>query len=242
MTEPVIPKATDPADLVPYAGARDPHSPANRRIEAWTEMQAEAAARRTSFLVGMALEALTRRGNPVGPLPEAFEVSGREDDFTGTRGSPRSWQLVEPLASVVAEGRKRYVAGASMSALGTWSKSTAAGGFTPKGRVMDASWWRSTLTNPKYAGYHVPTVYRGFRPGIETPKRPRRTTRSELIPCKLPPLWSIEDHSALLGEIERRAQRTLGSRAPGKRQLAQARGSAILGGQCRGAANPEADR
>jgi hypothetical protein len=51
--------------------------------------------------------------------------------------------------------------------------------------------WRGTLSNPKYAGHQMSTEYRGFKPSKIAPKRPRRTSSSELVPCGLPPIFSL---------------------------------------------------
>jgi len=74
---------------------------------------------------------------------------------------------------------------------------------------MNATWWRAALQNPKYAGHQMPTNYQGFRPGKVSPARERRNRHSELVPCLLPPLWTIDDYHRVLatGDTRRAAQK-----------------------------------
>lgn len=182
----------------------DPRNPASWQLEVIQDMTAELQARNTGFYVGTHIEALTRSGHPVGMLPEAYEIAERAPTFLGRRGSPIAWRFVEPLASIIAEGRRRYMAGSSYADLARWAATTELEGRTPKGSTMNAWWWTATLHNPKYAGYHMPTAYQGFKPGVESPKRPRRNRHAELVPCKLPALWTLDDYYAIFVEGERR--------------------------------------
>lgn len=176
----------------------DKRNPAAWHFETMQDASAELHARTTSYYVGMHFEQITRFGRPVGRIPEVYRVKERMPAFLGRRGSVVSWEVVEPLGSILREGCHRYLAGASMSDLATWSGTTELHGVTPAGRVMDRRWWYSVLTNPKFAGYQMPTTYMGFKPGVESPKRPRRTGESELVPCLLPALWTLEDYRAVL--------------------------------------------
>jgi len=188
----------------------DPRNPASWQLEVMQDMSAELQARTTGFYVGTHIESLTRAGHPVGMLPEAYVVAERAPSFMGHQGSAVRWSLVQPLASVIDEGRRRYVAGASYAELGRWSETTILAGSTPSGSRMSAWWWRATLQNPKYAGYHMPTAYQGFRPGKESKKRPRRNRDSELVPCRLPALWTLDDYHAIL---ETATKRHVGAKA-----------------------------
>ncbi len=184
----------------------DPRNPASWQLEVMQDMNAEYQARTTGYYVGTHIEALTRDGYPTGWLPEAYEVAERAPSFMGHRGSAISWRFVQPLASVISEGREHYLAGASFVDLARWSDTTVLGGSTPRGSRMTSYWWRYTLQNPKFAGYQMPTSYQGFRPGKESPKRPRRRKTSELVACRLPALWSLEDYRAIIAEGDRRVR------------------------------------
>ena len=173
-------------------------------IELMQDMKGELDARQTGAHVGRVLEAKSREGIPIGLLPEGYEVAERAPMFQGRQGPALSWRRAEPLATIIAEGRVRYMAGASFSEVARWSLETELAGVTPKGSQMSAWWWRGTLTNPKYAGFHTPTHYTGFRPGVKSPKRGRRTRDNELIPCKVPAIWTLEEHREIWAEMERR--------------------------------------
>lgn len=179
-----------------YEGDR--RNPAAWQMETMQDTTAELHARNTSYYVGLTFEAQSRAGRPVGKLPEVYTEKERAASFLGRRGSILSWQVVEPLASIMQEGARRCLAGDSTSQLAVWATTTELKGVTPKGRIMDKRWWYSVLLNPKYAGYQVACTYTGYKPGIESPQRPRRTKDSELIPCQLPPLWSLQDHREII--------------------------------------------
>lgn len=174
----------------------DPRSPASWHFEVTQDTTAELHARNTGYYVGTHVETITRGGRPVGSRPEVYVVGERAPSFMNKRGSVTRWDVLEPLASVMKEGMQRYLAGASCSDLAAWSESTETRGVTPAGRLMDKMWWTRVLANPKYAGYHVPTQYTGFRPGKASPPRQRRHRDSELVECDYPALWSLEDHRA----------------------------------------------
>jgi DNA invertase Pin-like site-specific DNA recombinase len=185
-----------------YEGDR--RNPAAWQLETMQDTTAELHARNTSYYVGLTFEAASRAGRPVGRIPEVYVPDGRAQSFLGRRGSVISWKVVEPLASIMQEGCRRYLAGASLTDLATWAATTELKGVTPKGRVMDKRWWYAVLPNPKFAGHQMPSVYTGFKPGKESPPRPRRTRDSELVPCVLPPLWTLQDYHAILAEARRR--------------------------------------
>ncbi len=179
-----------------YEGDR--RNPAAWQMETMQDTTAELHARNTSYYVGLTFEAQSRAGRPVGRLPEVYTEKERAASFLGRRGSILSWQVVEPLASIMQEGARRCLAGDSTNDLAVWATTTALKGVTPKGRIMDKRWWYSVLLNPKYAGYQMACTYTGYKPGIESPQRPRRTKDSELIPSQLPPLWTLEDHREII--------------------------------------------
>lgn len=176
----------------------DQRNPASWQLEIMQDTSAELHARNTSFHVGTHLESISRAGRPIGPLPEVYRAGPRAPSFLGRRGSVLHWEIVEPLGSMAAEARRRYVAGASFSDLARWSASSELGGVTPAGHQMTEVWWYRLLTNPKLAGYHQPTKYTGYRPGKEAPKRERKRGLEELVPCLLPALWTLDDHKEIL--------------------------------------------
>jgi hypothetical protein len=176
----------------------DQRNPAAWHFETMQDAAAELHARNTGYYIGTHFEVISRQGRPVGGIHEVFRQGRRAPSFLGRRGSVLSWSLVEPLASILKEGKDRYLAGATFAELGVWSATTMLRGLTPKGRVMDSAWWRNSLQNPTLAGYQVPTTYMGFKPGKESPPRPMRTANSELVPSLLPPLWSLEDYRQVL--------------------------------------------
>jgi hypothetical protein len=184
----------------------DPRSPSSWHFEVMQDTSAELHARNTGYYVGTHTEVITRDGRPVGRLPEVFRAAERAPSFMGRRGSVIRWEVVEPLASVLKEGCQRYLASASFSDLAAWSETTATKGVTPQGRLMDYMWWYRVLTNPKYAGYQMPTQYMGFKPGKESPPRPVRNRDSELVPCQLPALWSLDDYRAVLALASKRSR------------------------------------
>ncbi len=183
----------------------DQRNPAAWQLETMQDMNAEYHARNTGYYVGTHIETLTRAGHVVGVQPEVFVQAERAPAFMGRRGSVTRWDVQQPLASIMQEGCRRYLAGSSFAELGEWAKSTELGGFTPAGRQMDKRWWYYSLKNPKLAGYQMPTTYTGFKPGRESPPRPRRNAESELVPCLLPPLWSKETYYEILALARKRS-------------------------------------
>lgn len=164
---------------------------------AWDEF----FAHKTSHLVGTAFERQSLIGIPLGPLPEGYRVAARGLDTSGRFGSPTSWERNEPLASTIEIGGKMILAGRSLEDVIAYAANTMGAGVTPAGRRMTSRWWRSTLTNPKYAGYHVPSFYQGYRPG--PPSRPRRTVDSHVVPCLLPAIFSLDDWHRLCHALAR---------------------------------------
>lgn len=177
----------------------DERNPANWAAERQQEINDELYARRTSFHIGMAKQHLSQNGRPQGRLPEGYRVAERAPSFMGQPGRIVRYERNEPLASVLVEGAERYrKEGSSFQALADWSRSGELGGVTPNGTPMTAWWWRSSILNPKYAGHHMVSEYTGYKPGKESPKRPRRNANSNLTPCILPPLWSLDDYREMV--------------------------------------------
>jgi hypothetical protein len=144
------------------------------------------------------MEYRASQGYPQGRLPEGFIVDERDPSLPGARwGRPIRWVFNEPLASHMKEGAARYLDGASFADLADWSQYSEFEGPTPKGRRMTSEWWNQTLTNPKYAGLHRATVYAGWKPGRESPKR-ERPYDSDLIPCRLPALISADGYGRIV--------------------------------------------
>lgn len=182
----------------------DQRNPAAWQLETMQDTAAELHARNTSYYVGTHFEVITRAGRPVGRIPEVYREAARAPSFMGRRGSVLRWEVVEPLGTIVQEGHRRLIAGASLTELAEWSVTTEAKGVTPAGRLMTYRWWRHMLRNPKLAGYHAPTIYTGFKPGKESPPRPGLDERGELVPCLLPALWTLEDHHEILRVLKSR--------------------------------------
>jgi resolvase-like protein len=191
----------------------DARSNASWTLETIQDLNAEAHARATSSYVGNTFMEMSRAGLIVGNYPEAYAPTGRAASFMGRRGGILGWEIQQPLASILQEGMRRYLAGASFADVAAWSATTVLAGVTPKGHRMNKSYWYQALTNPKFAGYQMPTDYKGYKPGIESPQRSRRRRDSELVPCVLPPLWTIEDYreclrlSALRSRMPKRRRR-----------------------------------
>jgi len=99
----------------------DHRSPASWQLEVMQDMAAEAQARQTGYYTGRHLESLTREGKPVGPLPEGYKEAKRAESILGKRGSVTEWRVVEPLATILQEGLRRYLAGSSFADLARWS-------------------------------------------------------------------------------------------------------------------------
>lgn len=178
-----------------YVG--DQRNPVAWQQQVIGDFTAELHARTTSYYVGNHLEKLSRSGRPVGQIPEAYEHDEREASFMGRPGKVKSWRLVQPLAGIINEGCRRYLAGSTLAEVAVWAATTELKGLTPAGRVMDAQWWHQTLRNPRYAGYQAPSAYSGYRPGIESPANRRITRATELVPCILPALWTLADYHAI---------------------------------------------
>jgi hypothetical protein len=172
----------------------DQRNPGAWQLQMIQDFSAEMHARNVGFYVGTHFEQITRAGRPVGLVPEVYVAGPREKGIMGHRGKVSGWTVREPLASVMQEGCRRFLAGATLADLGAWAATTELEGLTPNGRVMDKHWWHQTLRNPRFAGYQVPTTYTGYRPGVESEKPPRKTADSELVPCLLPALWSLENY------------------------------------------------
>ena len=185
-----------------YEGDR--RNPAAWQMETMQDTTAELHARNTSYYVGLHFESVSRMGRPVGKLPEVYTEKERAPTFLGRRGSILSWKVVEPLGSIMTEGCRRYLAGDSLTELATWAATTEVHGLTPKGRVMDKRWWYSVLDNPKFAGYQMPCVYTGYKPGVESPRRPLRNRKSELVECQLPALWTLDDYHEIVKTMQER--------------------------------------
>lgn len=172
----------------------DARSPLLWQSESQQDLLDEYWARKTSETVGLELQRLSENGRPIGRLPEGYRVAERAPSYQGMPGKVLAYERNEPLASIIVEGKDRYLEGASLGELAIWSATTELEGTTPKGARMNWHWWRSTLGNPKYSGHQMPSSYQGFKPGDESPKRPRRMNLvSELVPCVLPPLYPLED-------------------------------------------------
>ncbi|HYI16318.1 MAG TPA: recombinase family protein [Thermomicrobiales bacterium] len=182
----------------------DPRNPVAWQQQVISDFTAELHARTTSYYVGNHLEQLSRAGRPVGQIPEAYEPGERETTFMGRQGKVKSWKFVEPLATIIAEGCRRFLGGETLINLAKWAATTELGGLTPAGRVMDVQWWHQTLRNPRYAGYQAPTSYTGYRPGIESPARRRIDASTELVPSLLPALWSLDDYHAIHATLKSR--------------------------------------
>jgi DNA invertase Pin-like site-specific DNA recombinase len=171
----------------------DPRSAMAWRIERTQEIDDELWARTTSENVGRALEALSAKGQPIGRLPEGYVVGERAPSFMGQPGRILTYVRNEPLATIIAQAAELYLDGYSYTQLAVWSENTELKGRTAAGRVMNALWWRQTLLNPKYAGHHMPSAYPGFKPGKESPARPRRKNGSAvLVPCRVPALYALD--------------------------------------------------
>ncbi len=185
----------------------DARSPLMWQSERTQELMDEYLARKTSEQVGRAFEHLSQNGRPLGRLPEGFRIGERGPSYMGEPGRILTYIRNEPLASIIVEGKERYLAGATYRKLVAWAKTTELQGMTEGGARMGWQWWAATLLNPKYAGYQMPTRYAGFKPGVESPKRPRRKNLvTELVPCILPALYSLSDWETIV-ELSRRRQK-----------------------------------
>jgi hypothetical protein len=177
----------------------DERTPTSWQLDRQTELADELHSRQTGWFVGMQKEYLSSQGYPQGPLPEGFVVVERMKGLIGGRqGRAIRWDFNEPLATHIKEGAALYLTGATYRDLATRSKASEFNGYTPNGIAMTITWWHSTLMNPKYAGLHLPSVYTGYKPGKESPKRAVRNRDSVLIPCRLPALISVEDHRRIV--------------------------------------------
>lgn len=180
----------------PQIDERDPQAWA---MERQIELADELHSRQTGFLVALAKEQAAARGYPTGPLPDGYRIAERGPSLPGgRRGRPIRWEVNEPWASVLQEGCRRYLAGASYNDLVVWCRSTEARGLNAKGRPMTAQWWRLALLNPKYAGLQPVRRYQGYKPGWESPARERDVPVSQMVASVLPPLWPQERYEKLL--------------------------------------------
>jgi DNA invertase Pin-like site-specific DNA recombinase len=173
----------------------DERDPASWAMERNMEIADEWHSRQTGYLVGRAMEYKTRKGEPLGRLPECWRIIERAPGLrAGRQGRPIKWELAEPMASIVRKGARKYLRGSTYRQLGEWSLTTAVAGITPAGKHMDWLWWRNILVNPKIAGYQAASSYTGYKPGKESPSRPSLKEREDdLVPCLLPPLISLAE-------------------------------------------------
>lgn len=180
----------------PQIDERDPQAWA---MERQIELADELHSRQTGFLVALAKEQAAARGYPTGPLPDGYRIADRGPSLPGgRRGRPIRWEVNEPWASVLQEGCRRYLAGASYNDLVVWCRSTEVKGLNAKGRPMTAQWWRLALLNPKYAGLQPVRRYQGYKPGKESPARERDVPVTQMVASVLPPLWPQETYEKLL--------------------------------------------
>ncbi|HJP89045.1 MAG TPA: recombinase family protein [Candidatus Limnocylindrales bacterium] len=176
----------------------DERDPSVWFMERNMDTQDEMHSRQTGWLVGRQLEYKTRKGEPLGHLPECWEVvEWAASNRPGQRGRPIRWELAQPMASIVQAGAARYLSGSSFRQVALWSEGTELGGVTPKNRTMDWVWWNMILKNPKIAGLHAATRYPGYKPGKEFQSNHQKGVVRELVPCLLPALISIEDFEAI---------------------------------------------
>ena len=197
----------------------DPRNPAQWQSDQVQFQSAEYVSRSTSYKVGTNREHASLAGVPLGRLPEGYEVATRGLALNGRAGPPVGWRLVEPLASVIREGRELYVSGGmSFRGLAEWSLTTKLAGETPAKRPMDREWWRTTLTNPKYAGFQVPSTYLGYRRDVAEEERrmARRHSRSldpsNFVPCKLPAIFTLEEFLETIRQMRLRRKFERGRR------------------------------
>ena len=177
----------------------DPRNPMAWQAERNAEMFDELHSRQTGWYVGMQKEFLSSQGFPQGPLPEGFVADGWGPRMKGGRpGRAIHWKFNEPLASHIKTGAELYLAGSSFKDLERRSLASEFKGRTPSGRPMGVSWWHQTLTNPKYAGLHVPSVYVGYKPAKDLPQYHVRKRDSVLAPCRLPALISVDDYHKIV--------------------------------------------
>lgn len=184
----------------------DRRSPGFWQAESMQDLLDEYWARMTSQNVGLTFQRLTREGRPIGPLPEGYRVGLRADSHQGMQGRPLTWIRNEPLASIIVEAKDLYLSGMTYAQITAWAAAGPLKGLRPCGRPMTEDWWKSTLQNPKYAGFQMPSEYMGFRPGKEdTPKAPRRQNLvTRLVPSLLPPLYPLEDWKLIVETGEAR--------------------------------------
>lgn len=174
--------------------------PSTWAMERQGEISDELHSRQTGYLVGRAMEHKTRKGEPLGRLPECWRIVERAPGLRYNRpGRPIRWEHAEPMASIVRRGAKKYLAGSTYREVAMWSLRTEVKGVTPNGKHMDWLWWRNILVNPKIAGYQAATSYTGYKPGKESPARPTLKEReNDLVPCLLPPLISLAQYRKLV--------------------------------------------
>lgn len=174
--------------------------PSTWAMERQSEISDELHSRQTGYLVGRAMEHKTRKGEPLGRLPECWRIVERAPGLRYNRpGRPIKWELAEPMASIVRRGAEKYLAGMTYRQVALWSLETEVKGVTPNGKHMDWLWWRNVLVNPKIAGYQAASSYTGYKPGKESPARPTLKEReNDLVPCLLPPLISLAQYRKLV--------------------------------------------
>ena len=122
----------------------DPKDPSAFLFERNLEIADEWIPRQASYAVSRQKELASLKGVPIGGrLMEVWRVAERGQITRGGRnGPPLGWELVEPMASIVAEGALRYLAGHSFQDLAVWCLGTEIEGLTPKGKSMDRIWWQ----------------------------------------------------------------------------------------------------
>ncbi len=189
-------------------------NPANWMADHMVHALSEHVSRTTSYKVGTDLAASSKNGFPLGPLPEGYAVKHRRDTLKGRLGPPESWERVEPLATIIVQGRDRYVKGGSIKDLASWAEETELHGLTPAGKQMGRSWWRETLSNPKYAGYQMPIEYRGFSQDVGHRPHHRGLVVADLVPCQLPALFTLEEFLETRRVMAQRAWKSPGRRSP----------------------------
>lgn len=182
----------------------DPKDAASYQLNAIVDMQSHVHAHMASQNVGRHFEALSRAGRPVTGNPEVYEPIEWAPSFLGRPGSIIAWKLAEPLASIIREGCKRFLDGATLTQVAAWSATTTLGGTTPAGHPTDIKWWRQTLVNPKYGGFQHPTVWPGFKPTTEERRKAEAEARSQLVVCVLPALWDRDTYDRILATLDAR--------------------------------------
>jgi DNA invertase Pin-like site-specific DNA recombinase len=163
-------------------------------MERNADTQDEWHSRNTGWLVGRQLEYKTRKGEPIGHLPECWSVAERAPGHRpGQVGRPIRWELAEPMATVVRQAAQKALGGSSWRDIARWSAAGPLGGLTPGGRLMHWRWWSVLLQNPKVAGLHESIRYPGYKAGKESPTNKEQGIVEELVPCLLPALITVDE-------------------------------------------------